>query len=577
MAITKDLGGASYNAFSTEAKPVDTTGVSVVKAAGIVNQGINAFQEKQAVDTLVGQPVNDKEALDIDKALNLRQIKKARDQGILTATQARLKVGQAIRTVAEDYPGREQAMRERAGIFFGKFGEGDLALTKSSEASAQEAIFVQSFLKPGVAAGIIDPNDPFGDKDGQADWQKLTHDATQRKTTRDVIQTQAETGKASGFDAANAYISSDVADDIALGVNNLIKAQKSGQAITDPLEIKSLFTAQKVKHKQVLRNRLSKIRGMTTDQKKQALAEIDNAYKDLDAMIANGSLVKMIEQKQELLTRMATVYGVSKFPQLFAAEKVSPGIGSQLLKIADTLARIRNDATRKVYIDRQPPMVRMFIQQTMDDPMSISKVMSDAMQSNTTSGNEWLDSLFLSSAKDGMHSDIENPDSVTNNFKDQSIAYVLKNAPSIGDFKSINNPSTKPRIVKDPRKLNMLKNKFVAFEQSLVPKAQELFTSGNKPSRVKDAKPLRQVDYTFDFNTKKFTMNLEGTEWPLGHSGEEASTVNGLNDLYETLDYYSTELGIDPIEWVTKTLSRINTKIEQPSDKQKTIEDLIKE
>lgn len=566
--ITRDIGQATYNAFSSEAPPV-ADNVGLIKAVGTAASAAYDFSAKEALVGEEGAQVPGLEGLgearikpgeefDIDAALNLRQIKRAKEQGIINETQARLKVGQAIRAVAEDFPGQEDKLRKRAATYFGKFGEGDLVLTKSAQQKTQESIFINSFIKPGVAAGIIDPQNSLADIDGQATWQKLTHDRSIRAQTRDVVQTQAEVGKASGLDVTNSYIASDVSDDIALGLNNLIKLQNEGKAITDPLEIKGLFAAQKVKHKQVLRNKLVRVKGMTSDQKKSALAEIDNAYKDLDALIDNGSLVKMLEQKQDLLTKTATIYGVSRFPQLFAAEKVSPGIGTQLLKMSDTFARMKNDASRQAYINRQPPMMRQFIKQTLNDPMGISELLSDAMTSNTLPGNDFLDSLFLSIAKEGMHTGSENPDETNTDFKDQSISFVLKNAPSIGSLETLNSPSVAPRIRKDKRKVAMLTNKFVAHETSVIPRGNAIINEGRTTGR--------DLSVTFDFNTRKFALDLQLDPlvgiWPGGHSQEEAAIVDRLNILYNTIDYYGPELGIKPVEWVMKTLDEVNKTIE---------------
>lgn len=567
--ITRDIGNANYNAFSTNA-PAVADNSQIIKAIGIAGQvGVaeyQNYQKTQAESSLVGQEgaqvpglegfgearVAPSDTFNLDKALNLRQIKKARDQGLINETQARIKVGQAIRSVAEDYPGQEDTLRKRAGIFFGKFGEGDLTLTKSDAEKKQQDIYVSQFLKPGVAAGIIDPTDPFNDTVGQANWKKLIYDRSIRSQQRDIVDTNAAIGKATGLDVANSYVVSDVSDSIAEGLNHLIQLQKSGQAITDPLEIKGLFESQKARHKAILRTKLSRVKGITSEQKAAALKEIDTAYGDLNALVDDGSLSKMLKEKSDLLTSMATVYGVSKFPQLFAAEKVSPGIGSQLLKLSDTFGRMTSDAQRKAYIDRQPPIMQQFIKGTLNDPTSILKPLTEALRSNTTSGNDFLDGLFLKIAEDGAKANSEYPDAVDKDFKDQSIAYMLKNAPSIRSLDNLNNASTALRIRKDKRKMNMLSNKFVAHETSVLPNAHSLFVSGNTNTR--------QVKYIFDFNTHKFNMDLQGTEWPLGHSQDEANVVDQLNILYRTVDYYGQDLGVDPVDWVMSTLKTVNAQ-----------------
>ena len=576
--LSRDIGGATYNAFNSNA-PAVVGDTGMIQALGAGIQGYQNIRADQAQETLVGPEgtqvpgleglgearVAPSEEFDMDKALNLRQIKRAREQGLINETQARLKVGQAIRSVAVDFPGQEDSLRKRASTYFGKFGEGDLTLTKSATQTQQEQIFVQSFLKPGVAAGFIDPLDPFSDKEGQADWQKYIHDSSVRKQTRDIIQTQAETGKATGLDVANTYVLSDVSDDIASGLHQLMESQKKGEAITDPLEIKGLFNAQKTRHKQILRSRLSRIKGMTSTQKKEALTEVDNAYKDLDSLIDDGSLIKMLEQRQSLLTTSATVYGAGKFPQLFAAEKVSPGIGSSLLKMSDTFGRMKNDASRKAYIDRQPPMMRNFIRQTLDDPMSVSNILSEAMLSNTVPGNDFLDSLFLNVAKDGMGSPhVKNGEGES--FKEQSIAYVLKNAPSIQALEDLNTPKVSPIIRGDKRKLAMLTNKFVAHEATVLPTANLIVNEGRTTGR--------SINILFDFNAHKFTLDVEvdtgiatGPESvPHLVQTEESDIVDRLNILYNTIDYYGVDLGIKPIEWVTKTLKSINKPIEEKKE-----------
>ena len=561
-SFTKDIGDASYNAFSTEA-PALADYSSAIKQAGDIGKKIYT---ESAESTLVGEEgaqvpgieglgearIKAGSEFDMEKALNLRQIKRAKEQGLINETQARIKVGQAIRSVAEDYPGQEDELRAKANTYFGKFGEGDLTLTKSSAQKQQEAIFVQSFLKPGVAAGIIDPKDPSGDMEGQADWQKITHDRTIRASTRDVVETQAALGKASSSDVAGAYISSDVSDDIAGGITQLLNAKKEGKAITDPLEIKGLFNAQKAKHKQILRTRLARVKGGTSDQRKQALAELDAAYKDLEQMVDDGSFVKMLEQREDVLTRTATVYGIAKFPELFAMERVAKGSGLSMLQMADTMGRIQGDAARNAYIDRQPSMVRQFIRNSIDNPISLGSMFMESMSSNVVPGQEWLDGLFLKTATDGMSQPSIEEES-DKDIKDLSISYVLKNAPSIKSLESLNNPSVSIRIKKDPKKINMLKNKFVAHEQSAIPEANDLKVEGTHGGR--------KLEYTFDFNTHKFSLNLtdDPNDWPGGYGRGESASVDKLNTLYNTIDYYGQELDIKLVEWVMETLETVNS------------------
>lgn len=575
--ITRDIGGATYNAFSTAGTPVaDASGLINVLGSAI-GEGITSQADEELVgpegsqvpglEGLGEARVVPGEEFDMDKALNLRQIKRAKEQGILNETQARIKVGEAIRAVAVDFPGREDTLRQRAGVYFGKFGEGDLVLTKSSAQKSQEAIFVSSFLKPGVAAGIIDPLDPFGDKEGQAAWQNITHDATTRKTQVDVVETNAALGKASGFSLANAYVSSEVSNDIAQGLQQLDQARSKGRAITDPLEINNLFATQKIRHKQVLRNKLSKVRGMTTSQKKEALAEIDNAYKDLDVLIENGSLNKMLSERKDLLTNMATVYGIGKYPELFAAEKASPGIGTSLLKMSATFGRMQSDASRRAFIDRQPPMVRNLINQTLNDPMSISNIFSEAMANNTLSGNEFFDSLFLSEATKGMHTDLITNGEQGESFKEQSIAFVLKNAPNIGALEDVNTASISNIIRKDKRKLAMLSNKFVVHETAVVPRAQAVIHDANT------FEAYRKVELIFDPDSRKFDIKVaidlalspppETTGFP---TTDEAQVAEHLNVLFGTVDTYGIDLDIKQHEWVANVLKIANMPIEEQKE-----------
>jgi len=103
MPITREIPEAQYNAFSTEAAPVVDSS-SLVQGIGV---GIGAAikqNETDAKEELVGPEgsqvpgleglgegrIKAGEEFDIDKALNLRQIKRAKEQGILSATQARI-------------------------------------------------------------------------------------------------------------------------------------------------------------------------------------------------------------------------------------------------------------------------------------------------------------------------------------------------------------------------------------------------------------------------------------------------------------------------------------------------------
>lgn len=567
MAFTRDIGGATYNAFSTEAPKGADHSVALGQAIGIGKE----IYGREAEKSLVGEEgaqvpgleglgegrIKPGKEFDMDKALNLRQIKRAKEQGLLSETQARLKVGQAIKAVAEDFPGQEEELRQRAGVYFGKFGEGDLTLTKSSAQKQQEAIYISSFIKPGVAAGFIDPNDPMNDKDGQAEWLKLTHDRTVRAQTKDVIQTNAEVGKSSALDVGNAYVASDVSDDIATAINSMVKARKEGKAITDPLEIKGLFNAQKIKHKQALRTRLARVKKSTPELRAKALAEVDNAYKDLEQMVDDGSFQKMLEQRLSTMKQIATVSGISKFPLLFEMENVAKGAGIAMLGMSDSLGRMQSKASSQAYIDRQPPLIRQMIQSSIDNPMSLGETFMDTLVSNTTTGQEWMDGLFLNTAKNSMKQpNIE--EEVDKDVKDLSISYVLKNAPSIESLKDVNTPSVAVRIKKDKRKVALLTNKFVTHEGVSYTDAIDAFIKGSTASR--------QSNLVFNPNTRKFEVGIATTR-PTGLSSkiwpEESQAVDKLNVLYETVDYYGAEMGVDRDKWVATTLKAVNDPLEE--------------
>lgn len=578
MALNKNLSELSYQPRQIRPAPVDTSIADLIKGLAV---GGKLLYQGAAESELVGDEASQipgaegmgeariapEPTIDLSRDYNFRQIKRAREQGLLTNTQAEVKARQHIRTIANRYPGMEDQLLTRARGYFSNFGEGGGVLDRSTEEKAQQQVYIDSFIKPGVKAGIIDPTDPLGDASGQSDWQKIIQDRTARTLTQENLQTQGEIGKATGEEVTNSYIDSSVNDSIGQFLTQMIELRNRGELINDPQQIKALILQQKIYHKKQLRSRLTRVGRMTSPQRKEALSEIDTAYADLEDLIDNGTFSKMLEQREDVLKRVATIYGISKFPVLFAAEKVAPGIGTQLLALSERFASIQNDAQRRDFIDAQPPMIREFINTTMKDPMLITDMFTDALKSNTLPGNDFFDNLFLSMTKDGMKEQSLEPDKTDGDMKDLSIGFYLKNSPRISSFEDITNPSVANRIKKDPKKISMLENKFVAFEQPVLSRVNEIYT-GLKS---------RGTNFEIVFNGREFQVVTPGrraTQAPsqLGVQGvglaDVQIAVEELNTLYKVLDYYGLELKINPREWAMKALETITTEIENPSSQQ---------
>lgn len=573
MALNKVISDPSHQPRSINPPPVDTSLAELIKGLAV---GGKLLYQGAAESELVGEESSQipgaeglgearivpEPTTDLSKDFNFRQIKRAREQGLLTDTQAEVKARQHIRSISNKYPGLEDELLTRARSYFSNLGEGGGTLDKSTSERATQQVYIDSFIKPGVKAGIIDPLAPLEDSSGQANWQKIIQDRTSRSLTQENIQTQAEIGQATGQEVTNSYIDSAVGDSIGQFLNQAIDLQRSGELINDPQQLKSLILQQKTLHKVQLRSRLSRVKSMTSDQRASALAEIDTAYADLEDIIDNGTFSKMLEQKEDVLKRTATIYGISKFPTLFAAEKVAPGIGTQLLALSERFASINNDAQRRAFIDAQPPMIREFINTTMTDPMIISGMFTDALRSNTLPGNEFFDNLFLQMTKDGMKETSQTSDKIDGDMKDLSIGFYLKNAPRISSFEEVTNPSVAERIKKDPKKISMLGNKFVSFEAPVLSRTNEIYT------RLKS----QGTEFEVVFNGREFQIISQSrtrSQAPsaLGTQGialaDMRLAIDELNTLYKVLDYYGLELKINPREWAMETLESITQPVEE--------------
>ena len=548
--------------------PTDKAGLFKL-GAGIA-AGVYEYAGKQAFE---GQESETKvklgEEWTPDDIKNLQDLKRAREQDKISASGARMKVGQLVKEMGSRWPGMEDTFKRQADQFFGKFGEGDLLLDDSAE-KARQKLFETKFLAPGIEAGIINPYDPYGDLQGQQNWRKMVTEGTMRKERLELMETDYKLGNATALDVGSAYIASDVDADIAYFLNQQTSRLEKGEKTVNDQELKGLIEAKKVQQRLALNQ---KLQGKRVDPatRKQLMDEIDSRWKGVTDMVDANSFSKWVQGKGEMLRSWGTVYGANKYPELFALEQTMPGGGSVLLKNAEIFARLKTPEQREQFIKTQPPMTQRILKSLGENPTDVVPLMNDLINGKTITGIDGLDSLTLGMANDYASSPAQTDAPQEKEQKTKAAEAVLMYDTPKNIMKMATKPGGIANIYNNKQLLGQLQNTVDATYANVVNGLHNEFvttkTVGRSYRTGLGGREIPEAQYvvTLEGNRFVFTSAQYGKETTRTGKGFEASIFHGetkrmidqLNQINDVVNIYGPVLGIKPDQWRRDTALRI--------------------
>lgn len=501
---------------------------------------------------------------------NLQKIKRAREQGIISATDARMRTGQLVKEMGARWPGMEDTFKRQADQFFGKFGEGDLLLDDSKEKAARK-LFETKFLAPGIEAGIINAYDPEGDLQGQQAWSKMVTDATIRKQKLDVLEADYKLGNASAMDVGSAYVASEVDSDIAYFLNQQTQRLEKGEKGLNDQELKGIIDAKIVQQRLALNQ---KLQGKRVDPatRKALMDEIDARWSGVTKMVDSNSFSTFLKGKGEMLRNWGTVYGASKYPEMFALEQAMPGGGSVMLKNAEIFARLKTPAQREEFIKTQPPMTQRILRSLGENPTDIVPLIDDLINGKTTTGIEGLDSVTLGLTRDYASTPATTVDPKEVEQKKKAAEAVLMYDTPKNVMNMATAPGAIPTFYNDKQMLGQLQATVDHTYASVLPALHNEFVGRKRVGRVgRGIKgtyvPEAQFVVTLEGNNFVFTEAESGKSTiKVGRSRTQTRSIfptevkeqiDRLNQINKIVNIYGPVLGIKPDQWRRDTVAYI--------------------
>lgn len=505
-----------------------------------------------------------------DDIKNLQDLKRAREQNKISASGARMKVGQLVKELGSRWPGMEDTFRRQANTFFGKFGEGDLMLDDSRE-KAQRKLFETKFLGPGIEAGVINAYDPENDIEGQQNWQKHVIDGTIRKQKLEIVEADFKLGNATALDVGSAYIASDVDSDIAYFLNQQTQRMEKGEKTINDQELKGIIEAKKVQQRLTLNQKLA---GKRVDPatRKQLMDEIDQRWAGVTSMTDANSFSTFLKGKGEMLRNWGTVYGASKYSEMFALEQFMPGGASVLLKNAEIFARLKTPAQREAFIKTQPPMTQRILKSLGENPTDIVPMIDDLINGKTTTGIEGLDSVTLGLTRDYASTPAVTTDQREADQKKKAAEAVMLYDTPKNIMSMATSPGAIPNFYNDKKMLGQLQATVDHTYASVLPALHNEFVGtkrvGTRGRGIKGTViPEAEYVVTLDGNNFVFTSADTGASTvKVGRSRTQTRSVfpadikkqiDSLNQINRIVNIYGPVLGIKPDQWRRDTVAYI--------------------
>lgn len=569
------LPEAQYTPFSTAAPAPADLGAAL---KGIARAGFAAL-EKNEIDKLRGEEGDQIPGLegigegriapgseyDPKASMNLNQIKLAREQGLLSPTQARLLVGKRIKEQAGVFPGMEDELRASAQSFFGEFGPGDMLLDTTGQAK-QTAFYEKNFLGPGVAAGYINPVDPYNDLEGQQAWHRYIQTRTKTEGDMRFLELRAKRGDAVGLDLGNAYIDSYVDDSVNQVLLGLGNATKNGQRIGDTNEIRASLVQSKQVHHQMLDSKLQGVK-LADSQRKTLHDRIDEKYKGLEEAIDSGSLEKFIQDKYTLFEQSAKMWGAQNMGMQLAMEVNFPGTMKTLIELTPALNRAHAQG-KEFIINGLPTQLQSVLRNVLTDPQASMNFYNDLMSGKmVVTGNEHLDRFNKALAQEATKAAPadELPGKSGKNAKQAMIQNLATYDPSMQTIDTYNNESVMWTVRNDPKELAKFQNFWMGHYNTTITDIQNTITDGASGERLFNI--TRQNGKWTISTTPAYDAKVEaGDRGVVRRVSELNDMLDDLDKLDKSVQMYNLDLTneMPPDEWVDLTENLINTNAPLP-------------
>jgi hypothetical protein len=359
-SFQKTLQGASFPGMNFDFPRPDTSAGTIIETAGKLGREAYAGHIEKG---MVGENRDytreelTQAALD-DKELNLRKVKQMREQGLISASGARVMANQAVQSASARLPGRASEFRQMAAAFFGDFGEGQDLLKETAAEKAkgeiEQAMKKQAALK---GYGYLDANGNLVQTAEQVNtFFSIVRGSFHNEAEMSNLAVDFERGKATTATAvefANRTVRKTLLD--VMGQING-KLTRDG-TLFNPEELNALMSSSQ----QVAESQMDaflndpKRTGLVTPQMRSAArSEIESMYKNMRSFVTSQSFATLMKERREGVQDLFKIYSYNALPHLAIAREAGGDQGVKFFtEYAPKFAKM-NENQRNALLSTDP-------------------------------------------------------------------------------------------------------------------------------------------------------------------------------------------------------------------------------
>jgi len=307
-------------------------------------------------------------ATEVEGELSLRKVKRMRDQGVISASAAKILAAQSVQAATARRPGLGAEFRKTASAFFGDFGEGQGTLDETAaekKSASEQAQLRLDAIKDGFVTYA-----PDGSYDvTPGDFQRYFQDRA-NKTAHEGIMRSKEVSIMQGQRSASMLTS--YAKDRSLAHTNKItglvtaQMQQFGSVQKPELIDQALFTGRRQANYE-LGSKIAQAQKagavFSPTEIKSMYDAMEEEFKTTAELVKNKSWQEVNKRNAEGIKNLTATLGTLANPAMAALEAVVPGASKHLAEITPKLMAM-NPEQRKVYFSHDPWAEQMWNAQT---------------------------------------------------------------------------------------------------------------------------------------------------------------------------------------------------------------------
>jgi hypothetical protein len=264
-----------------------------------------------------------KAALD-NKELNLRKIKQMREQGLVTASGAKIMANQAVQAASARLPGRAAEFRQQAAVFFGDFGEGqDLLKQTADEGKQAELVFALKKAAALKGYGRLDPKTGqlVQSSDQVNDYLDVVNKAYQNERESQAIELNLKRGTATTADAVT--LANRRSRTFLLGFLGDVNGKLTQDGVLfKPEELNArLLVAQQGAEAAVdkFMNDPNNAGTITPQMRTAARNEIAATFTNMKKFVESQSFAKVMQERRQGVQDLTKIYSYNALPEMALA------------------------------------------------------------------------------------------------------------------------------------------------------------------------------------------------------------------------------------------------------------------